>query len=72
MTEVVLPEDSFELELMIFPSPLGESKARATGPVPAVIIATGESALAVFSTGKRNDESNRRKAGAITGSLKFM
>ena len=72
MTEAVLPEDSFELELVIFPSPLGESKARATGPVPAVIIATGGSALAVFSIGKRNDESNIRKVGAITGSLKFM
>jgi hypothetical protein len=67
-TEVVLLEDSFELELVTFPSTL----ALVTWPVPRVIIATGESALAVFSTGKRNDESNIRKVGAIIGILKFM
>jgi hypothetical protein len=42
--EVTLPEDSFKLELVTFPSSL----VRLTKPVPAVIIATGESALVVL------------------------
>ena len=72
ITEVVLLWDSFELKLVIFALLLLGPRRWVTGPVLAVIAAIGESALAVFSTGKRNDESNRRKAGIIARILKFM